>query len=233
MPQQKDLKRLVRGRMRKTGESYTAARSQILKRTAVPTTRRAAVHSNGSPSPVDYAVLANMSDDAIRAKTGFTWERWVRTLDRAGALTMTHGQIVAYVREQHGVPSWWTQAVTVGYERIRGLREIGQSRDGSYEATKSKTIAASVGRVHRAFTHAPTRRRWLPVAVTIRTAVPDKSVRMTWEDRTSVEANFIAKGAGKCQVAIAHRKLPDRATSARWKAYWGERLAELSELLKA
>jgi hypothetical protein len=31
MPRQKDLKRLVRARMKKTGEAYTTARSQILK----------------------------------------------------------------------------------------------------------------------------------------------------------------------------------------------------------
>ena len=31
MPRQKDLKRLVRTRMRKTGEAYTAARAQILR----------------------------------------------------------------------------------------------------------------------------------------------------------------------------------------------------------
>ena len=32
MPRNKDLKRLVRARMSKTGESYTAARSQILSK---------------------------------------------------------------------------------------------------------------------------------------------------------------------------------------------------------
>ncbi len=30
MPSQKDLKRLVRARMQKTGEAYTAARAQLL-----------------------------------------------------------------------------------------------------------------------------------------------------------------------------------------------------------
>ena len=29
MPKDKDLKRLIRGRMEKTGESYTAARAQL------------------------------------------------------------------------------------------------------------------------------------------------------------------------------------------------------------
>ena len=32
MPTQKDLKRLVRGRMKKTGESYTAARARLLEK---------------------------------------------------------------------------------------------------------------------------------------------------------------------------------------------------------
>jgi hypothetical protein len=35
MPTGKDLKRLVRDRMKKTGESYTAARMQLLKKKPV------------------------------------------------------------------------------------------------------------------------------------------------------------------------------------------------------
>ena len=67
----------------------------------------------------------------------------------------------------------------------------------------------------------------------IRTATRDKSMRITWEDETSVEAYFVKKGAGKSQVAIQHRKLPDEAAIARLKAYWAERLAALTELLSA
>ena len=60
MPIQKDLKRLVRGRMQKTGESYTAARSRILDKQ--------------SPAPAEFAKLAGMSDEAVRSKTGCTWK---------------------------------------------------------------------------------------------------------------------------------------------------------------
>lgn len=35
MPKDKDLKRLIRARMRKTGEPYTTARSQLLKKTCL------------------------------------------------------------------------------------------------------------------------------------------------------------------------------------------------------
>ncbi len=39
MPTDKDFKRLVRGRMQKTGESYTAARATLLNDTHPPATR--------------------------------------------------------------------------------------------------------------------------------------------------------------------------------------------------
>ena len=57
---QRDFKRLVRARMHKTGESYTAARLQILNKTR-PNRQPAA------PSPAEYAALAGMSDAAIKA----------------------------------------------------------------------------------------------------------------------------------------------------------------------
>jgi len=37
MPTNKDFKRLVRARMQKTGEAYTAARAQLLSRPPAPT----------------------------------------------------------------------------------------------------------------------------------------------------------------------------------------------------
>src|SRR5438876_11241165 len=127
MPTNKDFKRLVRARMRKTGEAYTAARAHLL-------------HKKQESRPVDYDRLAGMmSDAALKAKTGCTWERWVRALDRVQAHTWPHRRIAEYVHETYKVPGWWSQTVTVGYERIKGLRAIGQRRDGGFEATKGKT----------------------------------------------------------------------------------------------
>src|ERR1700704_1613792 len=81
MPQNKDLKRLVRARMRKTGEAYTAALSHIRKPKA-PAARASTprVQAGSANKPTDYAALAGTSDATIRAKTGCTWERWVRAL---------------------------------------------------------------------------------------------------------------------------------------------------------
>jgi hypothetical protein len=225
MPRQKDLKRHVRARMQKTGEAYTTARAQLLRKTGRPDKPAA------PPLPPDHVERAAMSDEAIRANTGRTWREWVATLDAIDATKLPHGRIAAHVHEL-GVPGWWSQAVAVGYERIRGLRAIGQRRDGSYEATKSRTFGVAADRLFDAFASARTRNRWLPRAdLEVSKATPGKTVRMRWQDGTPVEAYFTAKGAKKTQVAIAHRKLASKAVAEERKAYWTERLAALSVLL--
>jgi uncharacterized protein YndB with AHSA1/START domain len=222
MPKNKDLKRLVRSRMSKTHESYTTARVQLLKK-KVP---------SKAESETDLAALAGMSDDAVRAKTGRSWREWVRVLDAIDATAMPHRDIAKHVYEKHGVPGWWAQTVTVGYERIRGLREVGQRRGGGYEANASKTLPIPISKLYRAFSTPRSRSRWLPGAkLTVRRATSDKSIRITWGDGTSVEATFTAKGSEKSQVAIQHRKLPAKADAARMKAYWRERLDALASLV--
>src|SRR3989454_6127936 len=224
MPTDKDFKRLVRARMRKTGESYTTARAHLLAKKQVT--------KQQAPTPA-YAKLAGMmSDAALKAKTGCTWERWVKALDRVQALTWPHRRIAAYVHEKYKVPGWWSQTVTGGYERIKGLRAIGQRRDGGFEATKSKTFAVSLSRLYRAWSQARTRAQWLPgVDLTIRTASRDTSMRITWPDKTAVDVGFAGRGARKSQVAVQHRKLTDQSSALRMKQFWDERLGALKEVL--
>ena len=225
MPLDKDFKRLVRGRMQKTGESYTAARAVLRKKPAPPSPAP-------RPAPPEYATLAGMSDSAVSAKTGRSWAEWVEALDRAGAEQWPHRRIAEWVHQQFKIGDWWGQTVAVGYERIKGLREIGQRRDGTYEASRSRTLAVPVARVYRAFTDARLRKRWLPgVKLTIRTATPHKSVRMTWDDRTLVEVGLTPKGKARSAVQVTHRKLADREEIALRKAWWGERLEALAGML--
>jgi hypothetical protein len=223
VPTDKDFKRLVRGRMQKTGESYTAARAQLRKQKPV---------TSAAPRPAQYAAIAGKSDALIKERTGCTWERWVKALDRAKAHTWPHREIAKYVMEKYKIPGWWAQTVTVGYERIKGLRAVGQRRDGTFEANKSKTFSVPLGRLYRAFADSRTRARWLPgIELTIRTATRGKSMRITLPDRTSLEVGFMSKGANKSQVALQHGKLPEREAAARMKEYWAQRLDALSQLL--
>ena len=228
MPSDKDFKRLVRGRMQKTGEAYTTARAQLLKRRtpAVPSSRSIEV------APQDFARLAGKSDAVLKEKTGCTWERWVKALDRVDARSWPHSKIAKYVMEKYNIPGWWAQTVTVGYERITGRRAVGQRVDGSFEASKSRTFPVALPRLYRAFSHGPTRARWLAdTDLTVRSATRGKSMSLVWPDRTTVTVWFVGKGAGKSQVALAHQKLPDRAAVDRMKQYWTGRLDALKEVL--
>jgi hypothetical protein len=110
MTRQKSFKRLVRARMEKTGESYTAARAMLL--------------SDETPAPV----LAT-SDTAIRERTGRGWEEWFDALDEWGAAERSHREIARWVAEQlRVVPlEWGAQAITMSYERARGGRASASS----------------------------------------------------------------------------------------------------------
>ena len=236
MPREKDLKRLVRARMKKTGEAYTAARAQVLQKPRRRATAKRPVASPpvvAAPSKPDYAALAGFSDAVIQEKTGRTWKEWVSALDTHGAAEMAHRDIALLVSGTYKVRPWWTQAVAVGYERIKGLRAIGQRRDGSYEATKSRTFNVTAETLFDAWANAATRRRWLDEAgVKVRTATAPKSMRLGWPDGTIVAVGFWPKGETKTSVAVQHTKLPDQQTADRLKHYWADRMAALADLLR-
>jgi len=227
--------------MEKTGEAYTAARMQLMRAgtsgttgtAGLPAVASAKAGATGTAPRVSYAALAGMSDAAIKKATGCNWEKWVASLDYAGAPDWSHRAIADYVRHAYKTPDWWTQMVVVGYERIKGLRAIGQQRNSGYEATKSKTIAAPASRVYRAFTDARVRKTWLPgTKVTVRKSTPNRSVRMTWDDGTSVEVWLTPKAQGRTSTQVQHRKLAGKDDADRRRAFWAEKLSALREAVE-
>jgi len=219
MTKQKDLKRLVRTRMQKTGESYTAARAHLTETETSP--------------PVDLAALAGMSDDAVSKKTGKAWSAWVTWLDRKKASELSHKEIAKLVDAEFSFGGWWAQTVTVGYERIKGLRAMGQRRGGGYDVNKSKTVAVPIGALYRAFATKPGRAKWLTLDLKVSSSSRDKSVRFAADDGTRVDAYFWVKGPSKSQVQLQHRNLPDPKTADRVRTLWTERLTELARQLTA
>lgn len=257
MPRNKDLKRLVRGRMVKTGESYTAARAVLVRRrrtTSAPSPapdetpigsssdalakRAKAVERPASPSDAAprkaWPKLAGMSDAVLVEKTGRTWAAWVDALDAVEAHRLSHRDIARLVSSRFGVGSWWTQMVTVGYERIRGLRAVGQRSDGTYNATKSRTFPADLSTVFAMFKDARRRKTWLPDGpAKLRTAIENKTMRFDWNDGTRVMLYFTKKGSEKTVVSVEHAKLTDKADAERRKAFWAARFDALAGVLKA
>lgn len=177
--------------------------------------------------------IAGIGSDAVLAKTGRTWAQWCKELDKAKATSMSHKDIAAMLHEKYGVPSWWCQMVTVGYEQERGLRAVNMSCRGDYQGSASKTIGVPLARLYSAWTVGKVRRGWMgSESITVRKATENKSMRITWPDDTSVEVNFYAKGVDKSQVSVQHSKLKSEGDVARVKKFWGEALGKLKAKLE-
>lgn len=226
MPKQKDLKRRVRERMRKTGESYTAARARVLQK------RRSAPVPRPAPGPAvagGLAEVAGMSAAAVARKTGRSWAQWVAELDRAGAAAKPHREIARFLHEAQGLPDWWAQMVTVGYERIRGLRVKGQRRDGGYDVNKSKVFLVPRLTLWTALVRC---KPWLgDVGVRMSKATKPKSMCWRWTDGTPIDVSLSPRGPAKCQVQLQHRSVATRVEAERLRAFWTERLALLAAQL--
>jgi len=218
MTRQKSFKRLVRARMEKTGESYTAARAMLL----------------AAEAPEEVRVLAT-SDESIRERTGRGWEEWFDLLDDWGAAGHTHRETARWVAEQQDAHplAWNVQSVVSSYERTRGLRAPGEHADG-FAVTASKTVAVPVERLFDAFTDAALRARWLPDGeLRERVATRPRSARFDWGDGSSrVHVTFAAKGDDRSTAALQHVRLADAGEAERMKAYWRARVAALKQELE-
>jgi uncharacterized protein YndB with AHSA1/START domain len=137
--------------MSKTGESYTTARRVLIANGERPEGPESA---GGKPVA---------SQEAVTKATGRGWQEWFGLLDAWGAVTRSHTEIACWLVAEHEVPGWWSQAITVSYERARGLRAPGQGAEG-WRVSASKTIAAPVQRLFEAFEDEALRERWLPGA---------------------------------------------------------------------
>jgi hypothetical protein len=174
-----------------------------------------------------------MSDEAMLRGSGKTWDEWFRLLDAWGAAGRTHTEIARYVAEAHGVPGWWAQGVTVGYERARGMRRKHETT-GGFAAGASKTIAVPIERLYQALVDEAERDRWLePGTLHLRTAREHRSARF---DATEAQGGIIevwltARGPDRASIQLQQGKLADEAAVAAWRDRWKPRLQRLADTL--
>jgi hypothetical protein len=230
MTTQKTFKDRVRARAAKTGESYSAARAQLLASATHSTAEKRAA----AQPVVDHEAMARsgLNDEAVQRGTGRPLATWFDLLDAWGARERTHREIARWLVDEHGVGGWWAQSLTVGYERARGMRAMHEMAAG-FSVTATRTVATSADAVLDAFLDPVRRERWLgDVAMRVRRSTPEKGARFDWDEPPSRVVLGLTHGVGRVQVAIAHEKLPDAESAERLKAMWRERLAALKEMLE-
>lgn len=217
MTQHRSFKRIVRARMAKTGESYTAARSSIL----------------GAGTGSAEAIVMPQSDSTLRDRTGEGWEHWLAILDDWGARERNHTETARHLREDLEVDGWWAQTITVGYERARGKRAVGEHAHG-FTANATRTVNVAVEALFDAFMDESTREPWLGDAeLETRTATRPKGARFNWRaGPTRVIVGFEAKGDAKSVVAVSHERLVDAAEAEQMRGTWRSALTALKQQLE-
>jgi hypothetical protein len=187
---------------------------------------------DGEPAGTDVAGWVSrpeQSDTVIRQRTGRGWDEWRELIDGWEGHEQGHGAVATWLHEEHGVPGWWAQTVTVGWERITGRRLPHQVADGTFTVGRSATVTIEDETLRGLLLSPEGRAALFPRFETeLRSRPTSKTVRLGLPDGVT-EFAFAPKGDGRTTVTISHAKLPDHDQVAPWKAYWGAWLDVLED----
>ncbi|MBX2804138.1 MAG: DUF4287 domain-containing protein [Myxococcales bacterium] len=229
MTDSKKLKRRVRARAARTGESYTAARRHVVaqvdaarqERTAEAAATARAARSTGA-----------VSEEATLAKTGHGFDHWFGVLDRFGAPDKGHTASARHLREDHGVSPWYAQSISIAYERARGLRVLNQATAGSFQVSVSRTLPTDLQTATPFLTDAARRPDWWEA---VGVELPPEAFRRkegaVWvrfrHDDGAVEVRLWAMEDGRCKAVARIEQLPDSSAVERHRARYRQALDAL------
>ena len=247
MTQLKKLKKAIRSRSRKTGESYAAARRQVLKARRKGSTLPGVAAAPRGPLP---PARSGISEAAVVKKTGHGLDYWFAALDAFGAPAKGHTASATHLYEALGVPGWHAQMISVAYEHARGLRGVNQTCAGDFQVSVSRVVPASVPEVAEAFRDAGRRAAWLrgaeaglarALGAAFKGAkakeIKTKGKGYAWFsfpwNGSRVEIRITGKANGSASVVADNIKLADAALVEERRALWKAALAGLKGHLTA
>lgn len=224
MTRQATFKKRVRARMAKTGERYVAARRQLIEQAE---RREARGSESEATSTRTWVAQPEVGDAALREATGRGWDEWCDVIDAWPGHDDGHAAIATYLVEEHEVPGWWAQTVTVGYERITGRRLPHQQPDGTFTAGRSATVHTDATELRELLLDEAGRTHLFPGMTTeLRSRPTSKNVRLALDEGVA-EIALEPKDDGRVKVTISHAKLPSLDHVDLWKGVWGEWLEAL------
>jgi uncharacterized protein YndB with AHSA1/START domain len=198
--------------------------------------------------------MPEFGDEAVRRRTGKGRDEWFAILDAWGAKEKGHRATAKRLAAEHGVGGWYAQAITVEYERARGLREVGQKGE-HFEMSVTRTIRATPEATFEALTRARHWNRWLTTKARVNAKVggrfsdgdgdrgeflrlsPPHFLRMTWEDGkrgpgSVVEFDLKERADGRITLCVLHRKLSSQAERKEMQRRWRGAMDSLGRYLE-
>jgi uncharacterized protein YndB with AHSA1/START domain len=194
-----------------------------------------------------------VTNEAAKAATGKTLDQWFAELDKANGLKLGRREINRRLYEQK-LDLWWCTTIAVEYEKHHDVRK----KDGFFEGyfvCATKTIAAPVADVYKAWSNGAELSKWFGAAT--KADVKDggtfankdgdkgkflrvrenKDLRLTFETKgisapTQVDVQFQDKGKGKTGLLVNHTRIQTRDEADGLRAAWASALDKLKTTLE-
>ncbi|PRZ03810.1 uncharacterized protein DUF4287 [Isoptericola sp. CG 20/1183] len=224
MTSHESFKRQVRERMARTGERYAAARRSLLP------------DNPPSGAAPGWVSRPETSDATIKENTGHGWDEWVSIVDDGPGRSAGHTEIAAWVAAHHDVSGWWAQTVTVGYERITGIRLPGQMPDGTFTVSRSKVLGLDHDTAHALLLDDADRAALVPgLSLSPRSRPGVKRPRFAVAETGALdpaEHGVLMVSTdpvgGRTRMTLTHERLASPAAAEHWRGFWGEWLTALA-----
>jgi len=169
---------------------------------------------------------------SIEKATGKSWDEWITFLEKIQAHQLSHKEIAEKLAEQDGVSGWWAQTITVAYEQHIGRRKPGQTSDGRYQVSVSKTVKGTMDEALNKWLQVVNgRQNFSDVALTRTPTTSQSDTFRYWHcglsDGSRVSLSIYQKAPDKAVLGLGHEKLKSQDLTGHWRTYWKSLLEKI------
>ncbi len=179
----------------------------------------------------------SLSEESLYKATGKSWAYWFDFLNKIGAQDLSHKEIAIMLNKQPEVSGWWAQTITVEFERQIGRREVGQSCNGDFTASVTKTLPGTMDQIFVIWNEYVIDRvhfNQVSISNSPKTSTSEKwrYWRVGLQDGSRFSIVINQKSTDKVSLAVNHEKLADVKAVEQWKEYWRTCLQGFQNYLK-
>jgi uncharacterized protein YndB with AHSA1/START domain len=206
---------------------------------------------------VEFVSDFPVTDVACRKATGRSLQDWYKEIDGRVELKSKRRDAIQWIVEATGVKDpWWPTTIWVEYERVNGVVNKKDSLAEGFNICVTKTVAAAVPEMFRAWSDSKSLNRWFGESVKATVTDggkfddgdghsgdflrvrADKDLRFTWVDpgaasATLVDVVFQDKGKGKSGLMLQHQRIQNRSEADGLRRAWGAALDACKAMLEA
>lgn len=174
----------------------------------------------GSGNQRSWQSAPEVDDESVQAATGRSWDQWCDLIDAWPGRSDGHAAIAKFLQESYEIDAWWAQTVTVGYERITGLRQPYQQADGTFGISRSRKVLINSAALREMLLDDTARSEIFPGHLTQLLSKPSaKTIRI------SIGPGVAGIGMQPVdpettRVSVEHKRLPDASDVREWQEYW-------------